>query len=445
MPAPYGVVSTGFNAKTLAEAKTDFVAAIRRVFGAAANVDSRSRLGQLVDIFAEQFSDVWQLAIAVANALNPASATGVLLDNLCALTGTIRNPASYSTVTLAALGTAGTVLPISRRASVTGTSATFEMAAATLAAAGLWAGVTPYALGDVVNASGVLWYATTAGTSSGVAPTGAGPYVDGTVTWARIGVGTAFALVAAQATVTGPVQGYAGTVTTIETPVSGWDSVTNVLDAVPGANLETDAELRVRRTQEIAALGSSPLDAIRAELLRTTGVTTCTVFENTTDVTVDAITPHAVEALVEGGTDTDVRASLFAAVAAGIETCGGVSGSVSDSLGVPHTVKFSRPAAVDTYVAVTLTKNAALYPLDGDAQVKAAIVAAGNARGLGVDVVASRVEADVFAGVPGILNVACNIGTAPAPATRATVAISLRQRASFDTSRITVLSTTGVP
>jgi uncharacterized phage protein gp47/JayE len=128
MPAPYGVVSTGFNAKTLAEAKTDVIAAIRRVFGAAANVDSRSRLGQLVDTFSEQYSDVWQLALAVANALNPASATGALLDNLAALTGTIRNPASYSTVTLACLGTAGTVLPISRRASVTGTAAVFELA-----------------------------------------------------------------------------------------------------------------------------------------------------------------------------------------------------------------------------------------------------------------------------------------------------------------------------
>jgi uncharacterized phage protein gp47/JayE len=445
MPAPYGVVSTGFNAKTLAEAKTDVIAAIRRVFGAAANVDSRSRLGQLVDTFSEQYSDVWQLALAVANALNPASATGALLDNLAALTGTIRNPASYSTVTLACLGTAGTVLPISRRASVTGTAAVFELASATLAAAGLWAGTTPYAIGDVANSSGVLWYATAAGTSGGVAPTGVGPYVDGTVVWVRLGTGTAFALVAAQATVTGPVQGYANTITTIETPVSGWASVVNPLDAVAGADLETNAQLRVRREQEIAGIGSSPLDAVRAELLRTTGVTTCTVFENTTDVTVDSITPHAIEALVEGGTDADVRASLFAAVAAGIETCGGVSGTVADSLGVPHAIKFSRPAAVDAYVAVTLTKNAATYPLDGDAQVKAAIVAAGNARGLGIDVVASRVEADVFAGVPGVLNAVCNIGTAPAPATRTTVAISLRQRAAFDTSRITVLSTSGVP
>jgi uncharacterized phage protein gp47/JayE len=440
------VTSTGFNAKTLAEARDTVVASVRGVFGSAANVDSRSRLGQLVDIFAEQLSDLWQMALAVAGGLNPWTATGASLDAVCALTGTTRLPASYSTVTLACLGTPGTVLASGRRVSATGSGNLFETTAgATLAGASAWAASTSYALGDVRSASGVLWYVTTAGTSSTVAPSGAGPYVDGTCTWSRLGTASGFALVAARATVTGPVQGYAGTLATIETPVSGWAGVVNPLDAAAGRNAELDSELRLRRAQEIASIGTSPLDAIRAELLRTTGVTTATVFENCTDATVDGITPHAIEALVEGGTDAAVRATLFAAVAGGIETVGGVSGSVSDSQGNPHTLKFSRPAAINIYATLAITKDAAAYPLDGDTQVKAAITAAGNLRGLGIDVVAARLVADVFAAVPGVLDASCLIGTAPSPGSSTTVAISLRQRAAFDTSRINVTSVSGVP
>jgi uncharacterized phage protein gp47/JayE len=446
MPAPYGVTTTGFNAQTLAEVRDTVVAALRRTFGAQANVDSRSRLGQYTDILSEQLYDVWQLALAVAGALNPGSATGVVLDNLCALTGTTRKVATYSTVTLACVGTAATVLPVGRVASVAGTSARFQTtASATLAVAAAWAATTAYSVGDVRSASGALWYATVAGTSGSTAPTGAGPVTDGGMTWTRIGTGAAFALVAAQATVTGAVQGYAGSVATIETPVAGWASVVNVPDAAAGRALETDSELRARRTREIAGIGTSSLDALRAAILKTTGVTSCTVFENTTDATVDSITPHAVEALIEGGLDATVRAAIFASIAAGIETCGGVTGSISDSQGNPHTIKFSRPASVSVYVAVSVTKDASAYPIDGDAKVKAAIVAAGNARGLGIDTVAARLEADVFAAVPGILDVSCAIGTSPTPTTRVTVPISLRQRAAFDTSRIGVVSINGVP
>ena len=49
-------------------------------------------------------------------------------------------------------------------------------------------------------------------------------------------------------------------------------------------------------------------------------------------------------------------------------------------------------------------------------------------------------------GVAGVLEVtACYIGTAPAPVTSTTIAISTRQRAVFDTGRITVTTSDGTP
>ncbi|MFZ5440450.1 MAG: baseplate J/gp47 family protein [Myxococcota bacterium] len=443
-----GVTSTGFEAKTTEDLIADLEESFRRVFGKSINVSAEARPGQVVSLMADALAETWAVAEAASSASDPSGAAGVLLDNLAALTGTVRLVATRSTVTLVAVGTPGTFLATGRRASVSDTTTVFETTAdATLSSPSAWLATTLYAAGAFIQSSGSVWVAVVGGTSGSIAPSGVGPtFDDGSVRWQRLGTGLGYALVPAQATVTGPLQGFAGSITTIETPVAGWNAVNNLLDAAPGRNLETDPELRVRRQREIAGIGTSPQPALQAQLLRVAGVTSCTVFENTADVTVDGVPPHAVECLIEGGADAELRSAIFAGVAAGIETAGGVSGSVTDSAGNPHTVKFSRPASVSLWVKVTLTKNPAEYPLDGDAQVAAAIVTAGNARGLGVDVVASRIAGDIFKAAPGVLDVtAVLIGTSNPPISSATVGVSLRQRASFDTSRVTVVATNGVP
>jgi uncharacterized phage protein gp47/JayE len=445
----FGVDPTGFVAKTVADITSDMQAAMRRVFGPAVNLDPRSRIGQLVGVFSDALSSVWELAEVVAAGLDPASSSGVLLKNLAALTGTLPKAATKSTVLLVVTGTPDTYLSIGRRVQVMGSSSIFETTTGVwLLAAPAWT-VSIYASGAVVASAGALWVATLPiGGLSMVAPTGTGPtFVDPTgLTWLRLSEELGAVVVSAQAVETGPVQGYSGTITVIGTPVSGWATVVNPFDAAPGTNAETDPELRARRQQEIAGIGSSPLPALHAKLLKVPGVTSVTVFENTTDSTADGIPPHAVECLVEGGTNADIIAAIYAAKAGGIQAAGSSFGSVTDSAGNPHTIAYTRPTSVPIYAAVALTKNPAAYPLDGDARVAKAIADAGNLRGLGVDVVASRVGGDVFAGVPGIIDVtSVLIGTAPGPTLSATVAISGRARASFDTSRISVSSTSGAP
>lgn len=443
-----GVTPTGFEAKTVAEIQDDLRASTRTVFGLAANVDPRSRLGQLIAIFAAALSEAWELAEAVASALDPLGASGVLLDNLCALTGTFRAAAAKSSVTLTAIGTAGTLLTTGRRASVAGTSTVFETTApGTLSAATAWAALTAYAAGVTRSASGSLWRSTNAGTSASTAPNGAGPlFVDGTVTWRRLGTGSAFVDVPALATVTGPLQGFTGSVTVIDTPVAGWTSVTNATDAIPGRDLETDAELRVRRTQEIAGIGSSPLGALRAEVAAVAGVSAVEVFENTTDATVGTIGPHGVEVLVEGGDDNELAQAILDAKAGGIATFGTTLVSRNLSNGDPVAIRFTRPALVQIWVTATVIKNPALYPSNGDELIKAAIVAWGDALQLGRDVVASAIAAQIFAAVPGVLDVpSVLIGTSNPPTSPATITLTIRQRADYDTGRIAVSSVDGTP
>jgi uncharacterized phage protein gp47/JayE len=443
-----GVTLTGFVAKTVADLRADLNANVRTVYGLAANVDPRSRIGQLIGIFAAALSEAWELAEAVAGALDPLGASGVLLDNLCALTGTFRQAAASSSATITAIGTAGTVLATARRASVTGTSTVFETTAGgTITAAAAWAALTAYAAGATRTASGSVWRATNAGSSSSTAPNGAGPlFVDGTVTWRRLGAGSAFVDLPAVATVTGPLQGFTGSISTIDTPVAGWASVTNAADAVPGRDLETDAELRVRRRQEIAKIGTSTLGALRAEVAGVAGVSFAAVFENPTDVTVGTIGPHGVEVIVEGGDDATIAQAILDGKAAGIATFGTTLSPRSTTNGDMIDIRFTRPALVDVWVTAAVTKNPALYPANGDDLVRAALVEWGDARELGRDVVASAIAAQIFASVPGVLDVtSVLIGLANPPVSSASLVMTIRQRANFDTGRTVINSVNGSP
>ena len=440
-----GITPQGWVTKTLGEIRDDLVAGFRSVFGQGVNVDPRSRNGQLIDIMAERLSDVWELGESLAVVFDPFSVGGVLLDNLAALTNTVRKAATKSVVSVVAIGTNGTTIPALRKLSVSGSGKQFENAlAVAISNSPSWVALTPFAAGSIIASSGAIWRASTGGTTASTTPSGAGPFVDGGITWIRLGTGTAHGLGVWTCTENGPVNAYAGTLTVIDTPVAGWASAINPLDAAVGTNTETDVELRVRRQLEIAGIGTSSIDAIRAQILKVPGVTTCTVFENCTDVSVGGISPHAFEALVEGGDDAAIRAAIFKK-SAGIETVGNVSGFVSDSAGGSHSIKFSRPTSVNIWVSVSLVKDPAVYPLDGDSLVKSAIINAGDARGLGFDVVRSRISGDIFRSVPGVLDVSTVlVNTVASPLLANNISMSVRQRADYDASRITVITTNGV-
>ena len=81
----------------------------------------------------------------------------------------------------------------------------------------------------------------------------------------------------------GPIPCPANTLTVIQTPVSGWSSITNPVQGVTGTFVETDSQLRIRRANSIALAGNATVEAIRAHLLQNVpGVTSALVFENQT-------------------------------------------------------------------------------------------------------------------------------------------------------------------
>jgi uncharacterized phage protein gp47/JayE len=445
----YGLTDDGFVPKTTEIARDSMNTRLREQFGASLDLSDQDPLGFVVGLVAAELGECWEVTEDVNAAQTREGATGAALDDIGLLTGTFRPEARPSEVTLTLTGTPTTNVPANRQAETASTGVVFEtQAAAVIAATTAWVPTTAYVVGNRRTNASRVYLCITAGTSagSGGPTTTAADITDNTVHWRYLGEGTGNVDVEALCTVDGPSVALSGDITVIVTPVGGWSSVINILDAVEGANEAEDEEYRLLQEIDLAAAGSSSVDAIREALLEIAGVTAVKLFVNNEDATdPDGVPPHAIEALVRGGANQDIWNALLENVAAGVETYGSVIGTATDSEGNDHEMAFSRPTDVNIYVDVTLIKDPDTYPVDGDTQVKAAVVAYGDLQDVGRDVVASRISAAVF-DVTGVLDVTnIDIDTAPAPPTGVTIVITSRQLAVHDTSRITVATSDGTP
>ena len=443
-----GLTPTGFVPATLIEIRADLDSAFRDAYGASIKLGDTSSLGQVVGIFAERYALLWEAMEAVVAGNDPNKAIDTLLKALCAITGTVPEVATASTVTLTLTGTPTTPIAALSVASTTGTASRFATdSLGTITALTAWAITTAYVVGDRVTNAARAYVCITAGTSagSGGPTTTSDDITDNGAHWRYMGEGTGAVDIVSTCEVTGPTVAISGEIVTLETPISGWDSVINLLDATLGQDVETNEALRLRRTTELSRPGEGTPSAIRAKLLDVASVTAATVFLNDTDTTdSDGVPPHSVEALVRGGLDQDIWDALLASVGGGIHTHGTEVGTATDTSGT-HDEEFSRPTAIPIYVIITIEYDAATYPDDGDDQVAAAIVAFGDLASSGKDAVSSSIAAQGHK-VAGVTNTSpCLIGIAPTPTLETTIAISNRELATHDTSRIIVNSSAVTP
>jgi uncharacterized phage protein gp47/JayE len=446
-----GLTLEGFEAKDLQTILDEIEAEEHSRINASLDVSEEEPIGQVNRIFADQLDQAWQALAAVYAAAYRQSATGAALDAIGALTGTERLPARKTTVTAVAYGDASTSLSADRVASVAGASSSrfVTLDAATLTAPDAWASGTDYDEEDLVtNDTGKIYFCKVAGTSAGSGgPTGTNATItDNTVTWSYVATADAAVVVDMEAETTGPFVVSANSLTEIETPVSGWEGITNPEAGVTGRNVESDEDYRVRQEQSLTVQGSATVDAIRADLLELTiengyseDVTAAIVFENDTDDTDDnGLPPHSIECLVLGGDDQEIADMVWSSKAAGIKTYGTESATVTDSAGDDHTVYFSRPTEVPIYLIVDLTADEDAFPSDGEDQIKQALVDFWADKGIGDDVIRSQLYSpiDAIDGTEDITNI--KLGTAPAPAGTSNITVTTRQLATFSTANITV-------
>lgn len=500
----FGVTTEGFVRKRLADIKPEIEEELRASFGTNINLLPESVFGQLVGIIAERESLLWELAEDVYNSQYPSTSEGQPLRAVGSITGTTPlTPTPSSIIGQLLFGTVGTVIGQNSEISVEGaptivfrTQAEVTLVAGNNEVQDITFSLTPDAGSFILsfrgqstsaiafNATASTIQAALEGLSSvgtgNVSVTGSITNPTGlTITFLNAGPdglglrdvdaitfssntlvqgATAVAITVTEttkgvpqgsvnllATETGPQAAAAGSAKNIDTPIAGWDSTVNPLDATLGVGDETDAEFRIRRDEEVAKSGSATPEAIIADLKAVTGVTNVVVFFNNSNVTDTEGRPsHSVDIVVENGDEDAIAAAIFATVGGGIGFVGDISKTVIDSQGFSNTVRFSRPDGVDIYVELDLTVDGDLYPANGDDQVKAAVVAYGEALGIGTDIVVFGSDPNLscaFKDVRGILDVTIRVGKVASPTLNDNIEIQPREVSQWDTSRVAIAKT----
>lgn len=294
---PY-IDNTGMHIPTYSEIRDDLIQQMKSIFGEDIYIDEDSKDYQQISIFAKKIFDTNALGLLVYNNRTPSTAIGVGLDNLCALVGITRKPATYSTVQLTITGNAGTT---------------------------------------ITN----------------------GKATDGTYTWnlpASVTIpdnGTI--VVEATCDVSGSITAAANTINIIATPTFGWLSVTNTYVASAGVDVETDAELRGRYANATYQPSKTVLDGLLENIEALEGVTRSKIYENDTNVMDSNNLPaHSITAVVEGGEDKDIATAIYFKKTPGCYTNGTTAVDLTTLSGNEATIRFYRPEDIPIKVQISI-------------------------------------------------------------------------------------------
>ena len=308
----FAVTISGVTTDTQEEVRAELVSKLQATFGVNVNTTTSSNFGQLTNILSEYRATAQQAALAIAASFDPDSATGVLLDQRAALTGTTRKGATQSDVTgVLTFSAAGTVSD-----------------------------------GDLISnsATGTQWAAIN------------GPYVIG----AAGDIAATF-----QAVDTGPLAAAGGTAWTLVTAVPNLTGFANTEDAVLGRDEETDPDFRRRRRTELYSQGIGFKAAISAVASRVDGVDTVRTYHNPSTQPADADgIPFKAFNVVFETTPTVPGTALQVSICEAILSATGAGGQaygtdytqiVLDSEGQSQPISFDTITLVPIYVSVTVS------------------------------------------------------------------------------------------
>ena len=437
---------------------------------------------------AEISSSIWDLADLVYASQYALSATGLSLDAVAELNNLKRIGATSSTAPIIFEGTQGTVVPIGTRVKQNNTSEVLESAAeVTLDVASMLK--TLISVNDFATSPHTIDITTDVGTdnfSSVVISSELAVLNDlesqintlgnhlasvdegnltltitnnlltdntvfGIVVDATLDIDEQWSPVGASTINTGSIPIPANSIQQIEDTVAGLNSVDNLSLGIEGVDTETDDDFRLRRKQSIKVVGAATVPAIEARLVaEVLNVTSATVKDNRTDVVdVDGRPPHSLQAIVTGGADQDIFDKIWEVKPAGIETVGTEVGSVIDSTGELQPIRFDRavPKYLHFDIEITLYDEE-IFPADGLAAIKQALVDFGAGLSAGDDVIRQRFFTAIYsvAGVKNITKFECattvNVSDSTAPIVTETVTAEPTP-GTYDLSFAT-LQTTGI-
>ena len=406
-----GITNSGFEAKSFDQIKTELENAYRRVFGQDVNLSSTSIMGQMIGIFANDLSQVWELNDAGYDSRYIETARGKSLDNLVAQASLLRLSGVRTSGVAYLIGEPSVSVPIGTQfRSVTGVI--YE----TLRDADLIEGVKPIIkitkradesdsivinplnnLYGQFNVEGSLNFNYT-GTLEAIKQAfetylGVMEQVDSgkdviesvvrnadnslTITFnqniflaqlsspeamievlragLRDGVGVTISNI-----VEGPVITTAGQVNEILTPVDRLTGVINFEDFIAGRFAESDEDLRNRFRGRTRSAVTSTKDAIEREVLLLNGVSQAVCFLPSKD---NSLNGGEIEVLVLGGVDDEIAQVIFNNNPSS-KTIGSTVGIARDVNNNPFPVAISRPELLNFDIRVNISRNSN-FPLEG--------------------------------------------------------------------------------
>lgn len=404
--AEYGVTPQGFSLKRLADIRNDLVTALNEVTDESTGeklivdlADADDPLVQIVDSFSDGLTVAWEQVQFAYNQFDPLKSSGGGLSGVVQLNGIRRKSGTFSTVFVSLTGQFNQFIPAGQQITDINNTHVWELPDILLDGAGLGSGI-------------------------------------------------------AVCTTKGPNLAIPGSLVKILTPLAGWKTVTNSVDAIGGTLEETDAELRLRQQVSTSATGASVVDALYSSLLALADVLFVRIYVNAT-MFVDSkgIPAKTVAVVIVGGDDEEISLTIFQKQAIGMATFGNTTTQQEDVQGIIYPIYFTRPDEIDIFVLVNVTVvNESVWPDDGSDQIKAAILAyaSGDTIALGIisgfdtngynpgdTVYASELYVPVNS-VPGTQITSLLVGIA-SPATYQSVSVDWNEIPAFDSANINVV------
>ena len=295
---------SGLHIPLYTDIRDDLILQARRIFGDDIYLDPDSQDYQLIAEFSDKLHDTLQALQLTYNNRGPGSAIGADLDGAVKINGIRRKQEGHSQCPVIIMGTPGTQI---------------------------WGGI-------VRDRDGYLW-----NVGNTVIPS------EGNIE------------VMAICQTPGAIFADAGTITKIVTQMNGWVGVNNIVNAIVGQSIESDASLKARQTISTARPSKTVLLGTMGGIAEIPDVLRSRVYENDTNVFGYYGVPipgHSICVVAEGGVDEAIAHEIYLRKGPGCGTFGDVEipiDSPDPSLATPPPICFFRPTYVDVMVQVTIT------------------------------------------------------------------------------------------
>ena len=259
------------------------------------NIEPSTPQGQIITFITELFTKAQTDILEFANVILNGG-TGIWLDAYCkTYYGIIRKTASKGSVTALISGTIGTIIP----AGFTAKSGDYEFET----------------ISEYIIASGGNVYAELFAKDDG----------DFSVN--------------------------IDTLTTIITPVTGVERITNPYESVAGSDIETDNELRLRAANSLTYRATSIFDGMLAQILQLAGVSKIAGKENNTKNSVSykgiMLEPNSISVVVKGGDLQAIGKVILENKTVGADVMGDIDINVYEEISKQtSTMRIYRPTQV---------------------------------------------------------------------------------------------------